>query len=208
MKPTHDSGESQRLVRIGDYEHAVVEAMFDIVECHDFFVFSGVANQDLVAFYFVEIKRMHRVPDIEHNVIGYIDDVVDRTQAGLFEPVFEPFWRRADFDVVNNSCPVTWAVCDILDFNTDVIFDAVFAIFIAERVAMQWQIEDCRKFASYAKMREGVTAVWRNADVENNFVEAQGLDNVFANRSILVKNVEPAVIFAEPELFFAAHHAE
>jgi hypothetical protein len=79
---------------------------------------------------------MHRMPDIKHDVIGYVDNVIDRAQAGLFKSIFEPFWRWANLDVVNDARTVAWAMRSVFNFNIYVVFNAVFAIFVAERIAM------------------------------------------------------------------------
>ena len=46
-----------------------------------------------------QVERVHRVPQLEEHVVGDVDDVVDRADAGRGEPLGEPGGRRADADV-------------------------------------------------------------------------------------------------------------
>jgi hypothetical protein len=56
-------------------------------------------------------------------------------------------------------------------------------------------------------VRKGIATVWRYADVENHFVKTQGFDDVFADVSAFVKNVQSTMVFTESQFFLAAHHA-
>ena len=44
----------------------------------------------------LEIERVHRLPELEHHVVGDVDDVVDRADAGSLEPLAQPAGDGAD----------------------------------------------------------------------------------------------------------------
>ena len=46
----------------------------------------------------IEIERVRRLTELEHHVIGDVDNVVDRAYPGGFEPPGQPRWRRSHRD--------------------------------------------------------------------------------------------------------------
>ena len=50
----------------------------------------------------LEIERVHRLAELEHHVVGDVDDVVDRPDAGGLEPVAQP--RGDGPTVTSNTC--------------------------------------------------------------------------------------------------------
>ena len=57
------------------------------------------AHHDPVARQPFEIERVHRLADLEHHVVGDVDDVVDRADAGGLEALAQPVRRRRDRDL-------------------------------------------------------------------------------------------------------------
>ena len=55
------------------------------------------------------IKRVHRLTVLKHYVVGYINDIVDRTNAACAKAHTEPERRRSDLNVLYNSCNVSRA---------------------------------------------------------------------------------------------------
>ncbi len=53
--------------------------------------------------YFVVIKSVQRVAELEHHVVRNVDDVADAGDAGSFEAVFQPFRGRLDLHVSNDT---------------------------------------------------------------------------------------------------------
>ena len=47
----------------------------------------------------VEVERVHRVAELEHHVVGDVDDVVDRPYVGCLQARRHPARRRADADL-------------------------------------------------------------------------------------------------------------
>ena len=48
------------------------------------------ADDDAPSANLLEIERVHRLAHLEHHVVGDVDDVVDRADAGGFEPLAQP----------------------------------------------------------------------------------------------------------------------
>ena len=50
----------------------------------------------------MEIKRMQRLANLEHDVIGYIHDIVDAANADFFQRPLEPLGAGRDPHSLNN----------------------------------------------------------------------------------------------------------
>ena len=66
----------------------------DAVERAHRFAGRGAAHDDAPAGEPLEIERVHRLADLEHHVVGHVDDVVDRPHAGGLEPRAQPVRAR------------------------------------------------------------------------------------------------------------------
>src|SRR6266567_335030 len=105
FRSAHDSAnaDGSRAVTIGDHADVRIKLALDAIECFHFFVLLGAADDNFVITDFVVIEGVKSVAELEHNVIGNIDDVADAGNAGSFEAVFEPFGGRLDFHVANDA---------------------------------------------------------------------------------------------------------
>ena len=70
----------------------------------------------------MKIKGVQRMARFEHDVIGDIDDVVDRAQAGLFQSGTQPRRAGADLDAAQDARRVTRAKFRFLDAHGQQLF--------------------------------------------------------------------------------------
>ena len=80
--------------RVGDDQHLRIERALDAVERGQPLAGAGAADHQRPAVEPIEIERVHRLPELEHHVVGDVDDVVDRPDAGRFEAFGEPARAR------------------------------------------------------------------------------------------------------------------
>ena len=99
----HHSGERDRAVTVGNDEHALVERARLSVERHERLARPRAAHADFGPRQQTGVERMCRMPDLEHHVVGDVDDVVDGAHAGCLEPVGQPGRRWADADVCDGQ---------------------------------------------------------------------------------------------------------
>ena len=81
---------------VGDDEHVDRQLPLDAVQGADAFSFPRAPDSQLAACEPVEIERVHGVAELDQHVVRDVDDVVDRTDFGRFEPRRHPRRRRAD----------------------------------------------------------------------------------------------------------------
>ena len=80
------------------------------------FVLHCISNDDFTAADLGEIKRVQRLADLEHDIIGRIDNVVDRLDTDGCQAILQPIRRRPDFYSLEQPRRVAKAV---VRFNFD-----------------------------------------------------------------------------------------
>ena len=93
-----------RALGVGDDQHVGVERAVDAVERRAA-VSPGAraADHERRPAEPLEIERVHRLPELEHHVVGDVDDVADRADAGRLEPVAQPV-AATGATVTSNTC--------------------------------------------------------------------------------------------------------
>ncbi len=92
----HDPGHHQRLVGVGDHEHAGVEQPLLPVEGHEFLALVGAADHQPPAADFFRIESVNRLAGLEHHEIAHVDHVVDRAQPNRLQALLQPGRTGAD----------------------------------------------------------------------------------------------------------------
>ncbi len=85
--------------RVRDREHVGVERAFDAVQRVQPLAGSRAADHQRASAEAFQIERVHRLPELEHHVVGDVDDVADRADAGGGQPVGEPLRRGSNLDL-------------------------------------------------------------------------------------------------------------
>ncbi len=122
--------------------------------------------------HFVIVKRVQRVPQLQHHVVRNVDDVADAGDAGRFEPVFQPFRRRLDFHVSNDPRGEAAAEFRRLDFDFDGVarFRGAFRRFRRNR--FQRKFVNGADLARDSQMAEAVGAIGTDFCVNHRAVRA------------------------------------
>ena len=95
----HHAADRLRAIRVRDDEHVRLERALDAVQRPQRLAGARAPNHEPPSGNALEIERVHRLSDLEHHVVGDVDDVVDRPDAGGREPIGEPRRRGPDADL-------------------------------------------------------------------------------------------------------------
>src|SRR5450631_1294901 len=108
--------------------------------------------------------------ELEHDVIGNVDHVVDAGDATGFEAVFEPRGRRQDFYAADDAGGETSAQFRGADFDFDGVggFGGGFRRFW--RNLLEWEFVESAHFARDAVMAEAIRAIGGNFCVDHGAV--------------------------------------
>ena len=88
--PAHDATDRGRTLGVGDDEHVGAQRAIHAVERAETLAGARTADDEPPSSKLREVEGVHRLPELEHHVVGDVDDVVDRTDAGRFEPIAQP----------------------------------------------------------------------------------------------------------------------
>src|SRR6185295_3039208 len=98
----HHPGNGYRSIRVGDYQHLRSKLSLKSVERRDSFAPRRTSHDDTMPVQQIQIEGVSGLPHLEHHVVGYVGNVVDRALPYRLEPLGEPFRRRRDLHTLNN----------------------------------------------------------------------------------------------------------
>ncbi len=102
MLATHDAGDGFRAVLIRDHHHGRIERIGLAIQREDGFAGLGPPHHE-GALHLCRVKHVQGPATIEGDVIGDIDQRVDRTEADGAQALLHPFRRRAVLDAAHEA---------------------------------------------------------------------------------------------------------
>ena len=111
----HDAADGHGLLAVADAEHGGRDGARVPVQGADRLALAGAADVNLPALDTAEIKGVHRLAVLEHDVVGDIDNVVDRADAGIAQPLLHPGRGGGDLHVFDHAGGVARAELRRLD---------------------------------------------------------------------------------------------
>src|SRR5665213_2968671 len=108
------TGDSLRIIRVGDNEHRCIQLAFHTIECPDAFTGVRFAYANLGTLQSIQVERVHRLTETMEHVIGRINNIVDWTQTDADDSFGEPPGARRDSDTADDSGRVQRARFQIL----------------------------------------------------------------------------------------------
>ena len=79
---THDAGDADRTLRVGDDQRLRRELAVDVVERLESLGVARETDDDAAGVHRGRVERMDRLAELEHHVIADVDDVADRALPG------------------------------------------------------------------------------------------------------------------------------
>ena len=211
VQSAHDTCQCDRLGAVADDEVVGRQGEFLLIERCDLLAVLSAADEDLAAIQRVHVKGMHRLADLQHDIVGDIDYIVDAAQAAQGQLTAHPARGLARCDVAHIVADVARA--EILRLNADgearlgVSADGVVGGGHFERL-----FQHSCNLAGNAQHALAVGAVGSDGDVKDIIVESHNLLNRRAGNGVL-RQVEQTVdlragvkIIVQPQLLAAAEH--
>ena len=91
----HHAADRARVLGVGNHEHVRLERAVGAVERADALAGTRAPDDERAPRQPLEVERVHRLSELEHHVVGDVDDVADRADAGRGQAVGEPLGRGA-----------------------------------------------------------------------------------------------------------------
>src|SRR3990167_9471235 len=106
VKAAHDAGQRQWLPIVGDQQTALLDFDRIAIEQNQRFVFRGMSHMNS-AMQFLEIEGMHGLPQLEHDIIGDIDNGMNAADAAAAQFFLHPYWRDSGWiDIADDAADI------------------------------------------------------------------------------------------------------
>ncbi len=152
----------------------------------------------------VVVEGVERLPGLEHDVVGDVDDVIDGPHAHAAEPILHPERRRADGQAFDDGGGEATAKVRVGDGDFDPGGRRRRAFRVRDIGFAKGKPQERRNFAGEAEDAEEVGAVRPGGDVEDDVAEL--FHKGAANWRIRGQDEDALVLLAEAQLFFAEDH--
>ena len=209
----HDAGYRAGLFLVGDDQHLLAQGSVHAVQCLDGLAGAGVADNDLVALDILDVKGVHRLAVLEHDVVGDVDDVVDRAHAAGAQTLAHPARGRADLDIFDDSGHIALAELLVLHLNREIVVDVAAAALDLRLMEVERLVEGGRRLAGKTDDRQAVRAVRGDLKLDGGVVAAQRRGDVLADLAVLLDEEDAVldgvreVAFGQAQLTQRAEHA-
>ena len=110
----HDTGNGDWTLWISDKQHIGLQFAFYAIEGDYLLTRPGTAHNNMMMTHQIVVKTVQRLAELQHDVVGDIDDVIDRSHACRQQSPPHPFKRRTDLDVADNTGTVARAEIGVL----------------------------------------------------------------------------------------------
>ena len=209
----HNACNSNRLVVVADGEHFVAQVVIHAVQSLDGLTVAGTADNNAAIGQALVVERMHRLAVLEHNIVGDINDVVDRTNAAGVQTLAHPRRRRLDLDILDNAGSVARAQVGILNLNRHILVDVAAHALDLRGLDAERTVEGSRGLTRKADDAQAVRTVGRDLEIGDPVIQTEYLFDVLANRgagrqeqdAVLARIRHAAV--GQAEFLERAHHA-
>ena len=209
----HNACNSNRLVVVADGKHLVAQVVIYAVQSLDGLTVAGTADNNAAVGQALVVERMHRLAVLEHNIVGDINDIVDRTNAAGMQTLTHPRRRRLDLDILNNAGGVARAQVGVLDLNRHILVDIAANALYLRGLNAERTVEGSRSLAGQTDHAQAVRAIGRDLKIGNPVVQTEYLLDVLANRGAgrqeqdaVLARIRYAAV-GQTQLLERAHHA-
>ncbi len=111
---THHAGDTDRPPVIGDNRHAWVESPGHAVQCGERLAGLGPPGDHCRAAKLLQVVRMHRLIQLEHDVVGRVHHIVDGSHPDRFQSPGQPGGRGRDPDSAHDRAEQPGTSLDVL----------------------------------------------------------------------------------------------
>ncbi len=197
--------------------------MLIAVERYEWCTLSAGLHHDLATLDLIGIEGVHRHRGSEEDIVGNIDDVVDRTEADGLQTGLQPFWRLAyghtadgDTRVARTGLGVLYLDADWLERRLQRLVDELVGSQDGVKVGNAWLNQLMRQVmgtevsievACYAKVAGSVNAVW--SDIHSDDIIALYMI-IFCGcntqRCVFWQHDDTGMVGSDANLVFSADH--
>ena len=211
IESTEYSGDTHRFFCITDHQVTVRKLTFYFIQSNELSSFGTSFYYNLTAFNLVSIETVHRLTICMKNVIGNIDNIVDRTYTDKTQFVLQPFGTFLYCYVLDSNTCITGTSFSVFYHNINVHIVIVDLECIYRRTFQCCLTsvlnQPCIQIACNAIVRAGIRTVRSNIYLQH--VIALDIIIVFGKSSrynIFRKYNDTFVACTDTDFVFSANH--
>ena len=169
----HDAGDADLLLRVADHEDVVVHLTHLAVQGLEHVAVLGPAHNDFVVRDGVQVKGVHGLALLDHDIVGDVDQVVDGADAARGQTPLHPVGGGADLDIRADTADVAAAQVGILHLDGDVVVDIALLILCGGHVGLhEGRAESDGRLAGDPEQAVAVHAVGCDLIFKNGVAQA------------------------------------
>ncbi len=207
VQTAHYAGHCDRFFGVVDHQHLVVQRSFGTVKGDKFFTVVCRVDNNLFAGKAFDVKRVHRLTVFEHDEVGDIDDIVDRTHARVDQSSLQPPRGILHLDVLDDSGHVSSAERR-LDFDLDIVLGMSFFVLAGSFRIPQLGTEGRRRFSCHTDHGQAVRTVRSDLKVDDRVFELHRFGEIAAERIFLFEDPDAVFLVDRNDLVFKAQFPE
>ena len=178
----HDARHRHSTTVVGDLQRIGTQDCLTAIQQPELFARPGLANTD-ARVEFAEIKAMHRLPQFEHDVVGDVDDWMNRPEPAASQLLCHPNRRYCiGPDTTDDLRGEARTPFRLDQFDRVLIVD--FRIDRVEFGHLQPAIRHCGDIPRYAEDTEAIATIWRQVQVECVIGQSKIVAKRLSRRSI------------------------
>ena len=209
----HDAGNSGRTAAVRDADHVLIQLMHLTVQRFDALTGSRAADDNLLILQAGIVECMHRLAVFQHDIVGDIDNVVDRADTGSMQTLAHPRRRRLDLDILDQTCSITRAEIRSLIGDAQMLVDITTAALDNRRVQLELTVKGRRSLTRQTDDTHAIRTVGRDLKFSNILIQTDNCADVNANRRALRHKQQTfriavrRIVQRQAEFLERAHHA-
>ena len=173
QEAAHNTTKTGSLFGITDGNHCGGQLALLAVEGNELFAFLSTAHNQSMACNLIGIISMHRLAQLQHNIVGNVNYVADGAHAAGTQTALHPFGRRHDFDILQHAGSKAGAQLWCVNFNVYIIACLTCGSFLNVHSGhFQRATGDSADFARQTDNAEAVGTVAGQVDIDNGIIQA------------------------------------
>ena len=173
IQATEYTGDTHRFFGIANHQVLVRKLAFHFIESHELSTFGTSLHHNLATLNLVGIEAMQRLTISVKDVVGNIDDVVDRTKTNQAQLVLQPFRTFLHSHTLDAYAGITRTSFHVFHFHFDVQV-IVFHLEGIYRRTLQFSLmtilnQVSIKVASHTIVWASIGTVWSDVHFEHIF---------------------------------------
>ena len=207
IQAAHDACNCHGFFSVLDHQHVRGQGSLGSVQRGEYFAVFCRIHHDLVTCDAVDIEGVKRLAVFQHDEVGNIHDVIDRTHTCMDQPSLEPPRGIADFYILNDSGCIPLAERGF-HLDADVVGSISLRMLAAGLRIAELGAEGGGGFSCHADHGQAVRTVRGDFEVDDRILQLQCLRKIRTHRVFSVQNPDAVSLIYRNHLVFKAQFAE